>query len=100
MAMSRLSCASLVGVVMLSLTSAKADTNSVPGLITGEDGRPVPHAEVRAERTDAAGKRVVTKTDANGRYKFAALPAGKYSISVVTEDGSPRAAAATATVSA
>jgi len=84
---------------MLSLTPVKGDTNSVQGLITGADGKPVARAEVQADRTDAAGKRVVTKTDANGYYKFAALPAGKYSITVVTEGGSARASAATATVS-
>ncbi len=100
MAMSRLSCASVVGVVMLGLASAKADTNSVQGLITGADGKPVAHAEVRAQRTDAAGNRVVTTTDVNGRYKFASLPAGKYSITVVTEGNSARAAGATATISA
>jgi len=99
MAMSRLSVGSIVCGVMLGLTPVKGDTNSVQGLITGADGKPVPHAEVRADRTDAPGKRVVTKTDANGNYKFAALPAGKYSITVVTEGGGPSATGATATVS-
>ena len=85
---------------MLGLTPAKGDTNSVQGQITGDDGKPVAHVDVQAQRTDAAGKRIVTKTDANGYYKFAALPAGKYSISVVTEAGSGvRATGATATIS-
>jgi carboxypeptidase family protein len=100
MAMSRLSVASIVCAVTLGLAPAKGDTNSVQGLITGADGKPVAHAEVRAERTDAAAKRIVTTTDANGHYKFAALPAGKYSITVVTDAGSVQAAGATATVSA
>jgi len=43
---------------------------------------------------------MTTTTDANGYYKFASLPSGKYSISVETEAGSGvRAAAATATIS-
>ena len=100
MATSRLSIASIVCAVMLGLASAKGDTNAVQGLITGADGKPVAHAEVRAERTDAAAKRIVTKTDANGYYKFASLPAGKYSITVVTDAGAVQAAGATATVSA
>ena len=99
MAMSRLSFASIVCAIMLGLTPAKGDTNSVQGQITGSDGKPVAHAEVQAERTDAAGKRIVTKTDANGYYKFAALPAGKYSITVVTDSGAAPAAGASATIS-
>mgnify|MGYP003949142923 CR=1 FL=1 len=99
MALSRCRIASVVCGVMAVLTPVKADTNSVQGLITGADGKPIAHAEVVAQRTDAAAKGVVTKTDANGRYKFASLPAGKYSISVVTEKSSERPAAASATVS-
>lgn len=97
--MSRLSFGSIVCAITLGLASAKGDTSSVQGVITGSDGKPLAQAEVRADRTDAAGKRVVTKTDANGHYKFASLPAGKYSITVVTEAGSPRGSGATATVS-
>jgi hypothetical protein len=100
MAMSRLSFASIVCGTIVGLTPIKADTNSVQGLITGTDGKPLAHVEVRADRTDAAGKRVVTKTDANGHYRFASLPTGKYSITVVTENGSPQAAGATATITA
>src|SRR6476660_6303013 len=99
MAISRLSFASIVCAVMLGLTPAKGDTNSVQGQITSSDGKPVAHVEVRADRTDAVGKRMVTKTDENGYYKLASLPAGKYSISVVTEAGSAvRASSATATI--
>lgn len=98
--MSRLSVASIVCAAMLGLAPAKGDTNSVQGQITGSDGKPVAHVTVRADRTDAVGKQMVTKTDANGYYQFASLPAGKYSISVVTEAGSSvQAAGATATIS-
>jgi hypothetical protein len=98
MAMSHLGVASILCGVMASFTAAKADTNTVQGLITGSDGKPLAHAEVRAERTDAVAKRVVTKTDANGHYTFTALPTGRYSISVVAERSAQRPAAATATV--
>jgi hypothetical protein len=98
MAKSHIRIALVVCGMMAALIPASADTNSVQGLITGEDGKPLAHAEVRANRTDAAGKQVITKTDANGRYKFASLPAGKYSITVVAERGSERPAAATATI--
>jgi Carboxypeptidase regulatory-like domain len=96
--------ASIVIGIMASLTPINADTNSksdsVQGLITGADGKPLVHAEVRAERTDAVAKRVVTQTDDKGHYVFTSLPTGKYSITVVPERSSQQAAAATATVTA
>src|SRR4051812_44388304 len=100
MATSQCRIATLVCGLLAAFTPIRADTNSVQGLITSADGKPLAHAEVRANRTDASAKQAVTTTDANGRYKFASLPAGKYSITVVTEGGSQRAAGATATVSA
>jgi hypothetical protein len=72
---------------LFTFSSAKADTKSVEGLIINSRGRPVAGAEVRADRTDVSAKRFVTKTDAEGRYAFNALPAGKYSITVVAEGG-------------
>src|SRR5438270_13635435 len=93
--------ASILLGVMATFTPVKADTNStnsVQGLITGRDGKPLAHAEVRAERTDAVAKRVVTTTDDKGHYLFTSLPAGQYSITVLPERSSQQAAAATATV--
>jgi hypothetical protein len=98
MAPSHCRVATVVCGLFAAFTPLRADTNSVQGLITGIDGKPLAHAEVHANRTDAAGKQAVTTTDVNGRYKFASLPAGKYSITVVTEAGAQRAAGATATV--
>jgi hypothetical protein len=100
MARSHWGVASLLCGIVAAFTSAQADTNSVQGLITGKDGKPLAHAEVFAQRTDAAGKRITTKTDDKGHYIFTSLPAGKYSITVVTERGASEPARATATIAA
>src|SRR5437763_16045577 len=71
----------------LAFSAAHADTPSLQGRVTNTDGKPVAGAEVRAERADAASRRIVTKTNADGRYAFNALPAGRYSISVIAENG-------------
>ena len=95
-------CAASLAGVMATAVPLSADTkntNIVEGLITGADGKPLVHAEVRAQRTDAAGKRVTTTTDDKGRYVFTALPAGKYSITVLPERSTQQVAAATATMS-
>ena len=101
MARSHWCAASILVGMMATFTPVSADTktNSVQGLITGADGKPLVHAEVRAERTDAAAKRVTTTTDDKGHYVFTSLPAGKYSIIVVPERSSQQAVAATATIS-
>ena len=102
MAKSLWCAASLAGVIATaaSLSADTKNTNSVQGLITGADGKPLVHAEVRADRTDATGKRVTTTTDDKGHYLFTALPAGKYSITVVPERGNQQNFSATANVSA
>lgn len=73
--------------LLLIVISAKADTNAIQGLVLNSAGKPVAGAEVRADRADVSAKRVVTKTDAEGRYAFMDIPAGRYSITVVGEGG-------------
>lgn len=100
MARSRWSTAAIAVAVIASFTVVRADTpkNSLEGFVKGIDGKPLAHAEVRANRTDAAAAQLVTKTDNNGRYVFTALPAGKYSIVVVPERSGQVAGSATATL--
>jgi len=101
MAKSLWCAASLAGVIASAapLSADTPNTNSVQGSITGADGKPLVHAVVQAQRTDAAGKSLTTKTDDKGHYLFTALPAGKYSITVVPERGNQQAFSATANVS-
>src|ERR1700736_100634 len=77
----------LCGFLLVVVISAKADTKSIQGLVLNSHGKPVAGAEVRADRTDVSFKRTVTKTDADGRYIFTALPAGNYSITILGENG-------------
>ncbi|HEY4284408.1 MAG TPA: carboxypeptidase-like regulatory domain-containing protein [Chthoniobacterales bacterium] len=72
---------------LLLALPAMADTKSIQGLVLNSAGKPIVGAEVRADRADGSAKRVVTKTDAEGRYAFMALPSGSYSITVVGEGG-------------
>ena len=98
MAISHWRIAPFVCGALLALTSAQADTPSVQGRVINSEGKPVAGAEVRADRADVPFQRVVTRTNADGRYVFSALPAGRYAITVVAETGAHTAQARIATV--
>jgi Carboxypeptidase regulatory-like domain len=65
---------------ILGTFSARADSKSIQGTVTGTDGKPFAGAEIRANRLDEKAAPVVTKTDAQGHYTFKALPAGAYAV--------------------
>ena len=77
----------LCGAVFF-LNSAFAGPNPqrLDGVVVNKEGKPVPDAEVRADSTNSAAS-FVTRTGADGKYVFASLPAGKYSITVVSQNG-------------
>ena len=87
----------LCGAVLV-FNSALADPGKsqqrVDGVVVNKDGKPVPDAEVRADSTNSAA-RFVTRTNADGKYVFASLPEGKYSITVVSQNGHSEARFAT-----
>jgi hypothetical protein len=56
---------------------------SLQGGVIGTDGRPLQGAEVRIEATGKASAPITTTTGSNGRYLFAALPAGVYKLSIL-----------------
>lgn len=90
MAAGRWSIASALCGVLLLAGSAQADTkdtNSIQGLVINKAGKPVAGAEVKAQRKDSTAPPVVTKTDERGLYAFTSLPAGKYSVTVVADNG-------------
>jgi Carboxypeptidase regulatory-like domain len=72
--------------VSLTIGSAEADT-SIQGLVLNSQGKPVAGAEVRADRLGTSARRIITTTDAGGRYAFNNLPMGPYTITVVGKDG-------------
>jgi hypothetical protein len=63
--------------------TALAQVASLQGGVMGTDGRPLQGAEVRIEATGKASARITTTTGSNGRYLFAALPAGVYKLSIL-----------------
>jgi Carboxypeptidase regulatory-like domain len=90
--------AAILGGATLTIGSVRADT-SIQGLVLNSEGKPVAGAEVRADKADnSSARRLVTKTDAGGRYAFNNLPVGPYTITVVGQNGArsnPRTAYST-----
>ena len=76
---SRIIAAVVLGFV-LEAASTWADSKSIQGTVTGTDGKPLPGAQIRADRVDAKAKPEITKTDAQGHYTFKSLPAGAYRV--------------------
>ena len=64
--------------------AAKPKT-SIGGKVIGENGKPQAGAEIRATRVDAKGSAVTAWTDSSGRYAFANLPAGTYSVTAFVD---------------
>jgi hypothetical protein len=77
-----------------AIAGPKEGPQRVDGVVVNKEGKPVPDAEVRADSTDSA-VRFVTRTNADGKYVFASLPEGKYSITVVSQNGHSEARFAT-----
>jgi hypothetical protein len=73
--------AAILPAVILATGSALADTKSIQGTVTGQDGKPLAGTEVRADRLDAKeATPAIAKTDAQGHYTFKALPVGAYAV--------------------
>ena len=58
---------------------------SIGGKVIGENGKPQAGAEIRALRVDAKAPVVTAWTDSSGRYAFANLPVGVYSVTAVVD---------------
>jgi hypothetical protein len=65
--------------------TALAQIASLQGSVMGTDGRPLQGAEIRIEATGKPSAPITTTTGSNGRYLFAALPAGVYKLSILAE---------------
>jgi hypothetical protein len=74
----------LTGAFGLAQTTL-AQIASLQGGVMGTDGRPLQGAEVRIEATGKPSAPITTTTGSNGRYLFAALPAGVYKLSVLAD---------------
>jgi hypothetical protein len=73
--------------LILTCSSVSADTKAIQGTLIGKDGKPVAGADIRADRLDSkAASPATTKTDAQGRYVFKALPVGAYKITAIIKE--------------
>jgi len=73
-----------VGLVLLSIP-AFAQTTIIEGIVKDPDGKPLPNAIVKIDRTDIKGSYPV-KTDKKGHYGHYGLPMGTFDVTV-TVDG-------------
>ena len=71
---------------ILATGSVWADSKSIQGTVVGIDGKPFAGVEVRADRMDEKAAPATTKTDAQGRYTFKALPAGAYALTAIVKN--------------
>src|SRR5215212_7943615 len=67
--------------LLSSSANAQTTTSTIEGTVTDANGAVISGATVRANGTTLAVERSVT-TDAEGFYRFAALPAGTYTITI------------------
>jgi tetratricopeptide (TPR) repeat protein len=75
-----LAIALILGLICVAVPKAAAQDGKIGGTITDFDGKPMANFPVKA--TSDQGAVQETKTDANGKYQFSNLRAGKYTVSV------------------
>src|SRR4030088_2475034 len=78
--MSILRCC-ILAVLMAGIAAAPARDAEITGLAQDPAGAPIPSPNVTLVNQDSGFTRTVT-TDADGRYRFVALPQGNYTIKV------------------
>jgi hypothetical protein len=71
-----------IGLIFFA-ASAWAGSSFLQGTVKDPAGQPVKNAEIRIEPRNGGNVLATTKTDANGRYTTASLPAGIYRVTLV-----------------
>ena len=74
-------CMLLLTAMLSTSVFAQTTTSTIEGTVKDPSGALVPGATVKVTAETLASERNAT-TDSNGRYRIAALPAGKYTIAV------------------
>jgi hypothetical protein len=77
-------CAALV--IALAPISFAQNTGQISGTAT-ISGKPMPNTTVRVRNVDNGTIAATGKTDGQGNFSFASLPAGNYVIEIVSDDG-------------
>src|SRR5277367_551359 len=70
--------------LLLLSVPAFAQTTTIEGIVKDPDGKPLPNAVVKIDRTDIKGTYPV-KTDKKGHYGHYGLPMGTFDVSVVVD---------------
>ena len=78
----RILCLTAVTMVF-GLHRAFAADPGVRGTVLGNDGRPLPGVEVRADRVDGKAPVVIGKTDSKGHYALTGLKLGTYKLTTL-----------------
>jgi hypothetical protein len=88
-----------IGLIGLTLfaASAWAAGSALQGVVKGANGHPIQGADIRIEMKNAAQLLQTVKTDVNGHYVSAGLPAGKYRVTLVV-NGAVKTAINNATI--
>lgn len=77
--------AGIVGFALFVFSlPAFAQTTTIEGIVKDPDGKPLPNAVVKIDRTDIKGSYPV-KTDKKGHYGHYGLPMGTFDVSVVVD---------------
>jgi len=71
-----------IGLVLL-VTSARAASSALEGIVKDARGYPIEGADIRIETKNGGRLLTTVKTDVNGRYTLDALPAGNYRIALL-----------------
>src|SRR5215471_13816674 len=77
-------CAPLLAIYMLAQAGAQSQTQTgaLKGKVKERNGKALEGVAVRATNAENTEDKRETKSDANGDFEFAALPAGRYSLSL------------------
>ena|ERR1700736_1693849 len=80
LARSRIIAALVIALILGAGSIRAADNKSIQGTLLSEEGKPLKGAEIHAQRVKAKPLVAIAMTDAHGRYWFAGLPVGAYSV--------------------
>jgi hypothetical protein len=87
----------LGGVCVPAVHAQGIITGGITGAVTDQSGAVVPNAPVQA-KNEATGTIVETKSDAEGAFRFAAVPIGSYTVTITASGFGPSTLAHVAVV--
>jgi len=81
---------SLFIVLILAFPAAAADSSALLGVVVFVDGSPLPGVTVSVQSVKLDSTRIDV-TEADGKFRFEALPAGQYTVEAVLDGFGPKA---------